>query len=151
MQLLKNIGVGILAFFACVHIGWFGEVEQDVPEKEHYLYMGMMVGSVAFLHWVLLSYLVPMKRYPANVRKRISEGIKRQYHVSFFNGTIGFGYLLTAVGVFQFLRLPSSDFNYFLGALFFIALGVFSKARGVTDMLIRDMQKNQDDLTRGST
>ena len=145
MQLFKTIGVGILAFIAISNIAWFGQEGLNIPENQHFLYMGMMVGSVAFLHWALLSYLIPMKSYPTYVRKRISEGLKKQYHRSFITG-IEAGYLLIAMGVFQFLHpLDSSflDYNFFMAALFFIALSVFAKARRVTDLLIQDMQKNQ--------
>ena len=149
MKIFKTLGAGILAFIAISNIALFGQGELNIPENKHFIYMGTFVGSLAFLHWLLLSYLIPIKSYPACVRKRISEGIGKQYHASFFKGTIGTGYLLTGIGVFEFLNpagLNFAGYNFFMAALFFIALGVFAKAREVTDLLIRDMQKNKDDL-----
>ena len=136
-------------------IGFSGEMMRIAtpPGRNDYVYALLLVLSVVYLHWILRTFLMPIKQLPQPKAKELQDVVFARTAKGFYAGTIGTGYFLPAIHVFALLdRNASHRPDFLFLALFLIALGTFAQTRAVVENLCNALRKaeEKDSWTTGS-
>ena len=136
MKVLKKIILTIAGLTACLMIGISDQMmETDTPS---YMYAVLLILSVSFLHWVLHTYLMPLRQLPKTKVRELRNPTQAKYEKGFNVGTAGVGYALLLLHAYALLDRSTSDRSSVLSlAIFLIMMGTFSKTRTVVENLCK--------------
>ena len=141
MKVLKQFALGVLGLMAWVQIGISGEMLQ-VPRERfttgHFAYPALLLVSSVYLHWAFRAFLMPLSHVDWEQRQKLTQQALAHYSKGFLAGTVGLGYVLVALYIFEFyvgLRDQPTTPNLIWPGVFFIALGTLAQVRGLVRYL----------------
>jgi hypothetical protein len=134
MKTLKKILLTVAGLVAWVMIGISSQMMEITSPRttDDYVYAVLLILSVAYLHWALRTYLMPINKLPKAQAKELRDIVHARYKKGFNAGSVGAGYALLLLHVFTFFHRRFPDRPSFLPlALFLIAIGTFTQTRAV--------------------
>ena len=152
---LVKIGLSIFALLIILvsQSAIVAPTNSDTLNDSAYIYPILLVISFVYLHLTFKSFAIPLNDFPENLKSELEKSGIHYYKTHFFNETILLGYLVLVFYLLDYLsyayyffgpKLEESFaemviFNPLIG-LFFLIVGITSKARGVMLRLL-DKQK----------
>ena len=140
MNRFLNILFGWLAFACVIILGQTsGALRSRVPDQpmawEDYVFLGLVVASIFFLHYAVERYLIPPHVFDKEQRKALREGAETGYRKTFFRGALGISLFFLVTYLLEYV-LPSASIsaprgNAMFYSVFFLILGILGRARGI--------------------
>jgi hypothetical protein len=140
MNRFLNILNGWLAFACVIILGKTSDaLRRRVPDQpmalEDYVFLGLVVASIFFLHYAVERYLIPPNVFTKEQREELLEGARAEYRKTFFRGALGISLFFLVAYVLGYLRANAvaseSKVNWMIYSVFFLILGMLGRARAI--------------------